>query len=149
MLLTVIVKTNYLFYLFTDKKFPKLNPCTCGRKRTHHDNSPRRQRPLLKEEPVDWKFKELAKTFRPEETPRLLSVYVRWKTGRDGVMEYDQQKLIETFTTFGEITNVVYTSDNSAIVVFSTVDAASTATKVLMKIGREMRLNVKWLNDMH
>lgn len=63
--------------------------------------------------------------------------------------EFNRQTLLETFTPFGEITNVVFTSDNNAVVVFSTADSACTATKVFTKIGREMRLNVKWLNDMN
>jgi len=129
--------------------FPKLNPCTCGRKRNHQHKSRLHEQPSLKDQLVDLKYKELAQTYRPDETPRLLSINVRWKTRRDGVSEFNRQTLIETFTPFGEITNVVFTSGNNAVVVFSTADSACTATKVFMKIGREMRLNVKWLNDMN
>jgi len=129
--------------------FPTLNPCICGRKRNHQHKSRRQEQPSLKDQLCDLKYKELAQAYRPDETPRLLSINVRWKTRRDGVSEFNRQTLIETFTPFGEITNVVFTSDNNAVVVFSTADSACTATKVFMKIGREMRLNVKWLNDMN
>ena len=138
---------NHIQKLLLIDTFQKLNPCTCGRKRNHQNKSRRHEQPSLRDQLVDLKYKEFAQTYRPDETPRLLSINVRWKTRRDGVSEFNRQTLIETFTPFGEITNVVFTSCNSAVVVFSTADSACTATKVFMKIGREMRLNVKWLND--
>ena len=88
------------------EKFPKLKKCTCGRKRIkqlkirHRCTSPKQKLEVLK-------FKEFAKAYRPEETPRLLFIYVRWKSRRDGLSEFNSQTRIETFTPFGEITNVV------------------------------------------
>ena len=75
-------------------------------------------------------------------------MYVRWKTYRDGTSEYEFRTLRDTFQTFGEIANIVFKTRNSAVIVFTTSDAACTAAKVFMNVGQEMRLYVRWLNDM-
>lgn len=129
------------FFLESVKSKGKWQPCTCGRQKNKPKLSPN-------QELANLKLNEIAQTFRPEETPRLFSVYVRWKTYRNGTTDYDYRTLIDSFSTFGEITNIVFKSRNSAVIVFATAEAASTATKVFMKIGSEMRLFVKWLNDM-
>ena len=94
------------------------------------------------------KYKNVSGLYQAEETPRLFSVYVRWKTYRDGTSEYDFRTLRDTFQTFGEIANIVFKTRNSAVIVFTTSDAACTAAKVFMNVGQEMRLYVRWLNDM-
>jgi len=120
----------------TASKERKWKPCTCGRKKTAKDDL------------SNLKDKHVSGSYQAEETPRLFSVYVRWKTYRDGTSEYDFRTLRDTFQTFGEIVNIVFKTRNSAVIVFTTSDAACTAAKVFMNVGQEMRLYVRWLNDM-
>ena len=75
-------------------------------------------------------------------------MYVRWKTYRDGSVEYDYETLWKTFLNFGTVLNIIMKSRTSALVVFTTAEAASTAAKVFAKVGTEMKLFVRWLNDM-
>lgn len=101
----------------------------------------------LHEQLDDIKLKNIARSFRAEETPHMFSIYVRWKTGRDGVSDYDYNSLVDTFQTFGALSNIVFKSRNSAVVVFNEARSASTAAKVFQKVGRELKLFVKWLKE--
>ena len=88
----------------------------------------------------------MAKLFRPEETPPMFSIYVRWKNRRNGTIEYSYDSLFEVFQNFGDVSTIVFKSRSSAVIVYVEIEAACTAAKVMQKVGKEMKLYVKWLN---
>jgi len=93
------------------------------------------------------RLKGLAKVFRPEETPPMFSVYVRWKNCRNGEVEYNQDSLHGIFHCFGEISKVLMKSRSSAILTFMQIESACNAARVMKDVGKEMKLHVKWLRD--
>ena len=129
-----------IFCLILENAKPKWKPCTCGNKKNRNLSAT--------DKLTDLKLRKIAQALHPEETPRLLTVYVRWKTYRDGSVEYDYETLWKTFLNFGTVLNIIMKSRTSALVVFTTAEAASTAAKVFAKVGTEMKLFVRWLNDM-
>lgn len=89
-----------------------------------------------------------AKEFRAEETPPLFSVHVRWKNQRTGKSEYCQETLREVFGYFGAVSKIILKSKSSAVVVFHHIESAVNADKVMQTMGKEMKMHVKWLNDL-
>ena len=92
------------------------------------------------------KFSRFVKALQPLETPPLFSIYVRWKNGKDGRLGHSQDSLHEIFNNFGDIANIVMKSKSSAFVVYTNVEAACGAAKIMQSLGKEMKMHAKWVH---
>jgi len=114
---------------------PREKPCTCKKTKSMKN--------------LDKVLKKcIAKEFRAEESPPLFSIYVRWKNRRNGTSEYDQETLREVFEYFGTVAKIILKSKTSAIVVFHHVESACNADKVMQSVGKDLKIHVRWLNEM-
>ena len=95
----------------------------------------------------DIKQTRFVKQLRPEDTPPMLSVQVRWKNNRNGTSDYGYDALWEVFSNFGDIDKLLLKSMNSAIVVYTNVEDACSAARIMHKLGKEMKLHTRWMND--
>ena len=94
---------------------------------------------------LERRARDQALTYTLWKTPPLRSVYIRWKSNHSSVAFCDVQTVMGFFRPYGPIERVVYSSPNSAIVVFNLIRSACSAAANASQKYSQYSLFVVWL----